>query len=266
MAAELNPSSQTLGNDQRGASGVATRAAGDYSTTAPSISPQQGSPQRTRVRGRAEMSPKAKRVAPAIVAASPSGSQEMSNAELTHAYQTLDAQSAHDRNWMRTVEEAITDHASRIDVYSDLMATIDTRFVEVTKAVGDKTTQVDTELRDHVRAEDAATRARLEATEATLQKALGALDTELRQHTKEALQSLGERLHLVEVHCSATAYSPAPASAGTTRASGLDAATLQLKLGHLESSLSQLEGQTEAEVQKLKEKIEGTVTLATSAA
>ena len=204
MAAELNPSSQTLGNDQRGATGIATHGAGSYATTTPPSPPQQGSPQRSRVRGRAEMSPKAKRIAAVTVAASPSGTQEMTNAELTHAYQTLAAQSAHDRAWIRTVEEAIIDHANRIDVYSDLMATIDTRFVEVTQAVGEKTAQADTELREHVRAEDAATRARLEAAEATLQKALGALDTELRQHTKEALQNLGERLHLVEVHCSAT--------------------------------------------------------------
>ena len=160
----------------------------------------------------------------------------MTLTELTHAYQSMSAQLALDRKWMKTVEEATTDHAQRIDIFSGLLDNVDKRFREVTSTLESDVLKTDTDLRQHVQAEDAATRARLDAAEQKLDSALASLDSDLRSHTQQALSDFGDRLHLLEVAASATAYSPAP---GARPQGDLATATLQLRLGQLESALTQ---------------------------
>ena len=48
----------------------------------------------------------------------------MSMAELTHAYQHLAAQAALDQGWMKKVQEALTDHAGRLDSHADCLKKI----------------------------------------------------------------------------------------------------------------------------------------------
>ncbi len=45
-------------------------------------------------------------------------SRDMTLSELTHAYQHLAAQAAHDKTWVKTVELTITDHALWLDRHS----------------------------------------------------------------------------------------------------------------------------------------------------
>ena len=196
------------------------------------------SPGRRSAATREEMSPQSKRVAHGEIAPSPPApGRDMTLTELTHAYQSMSAQFALDRNWMKTVEEATTDHATRIDIFSGLMSNVDVRFREVTTTLGDNATKADGELRQHVQAEDALTRTRLDTAEQKLEAALASLDTDLRKHTQEALAGFGDRVHLLEVAASATAYSPGPT--GARPQADLATATLQLKLGQLESALQQ---------------------------
>ena len=155
------------------------------------------SPGRRNVTNREELSPQAKRVAVGEVAPSPpAAGRDMTITELTHSYQSLAAQLALDRGWMKQVEEATTDHAQRIDIFSTLLNNVDTRFREVTTTLEKDASKADSELRQHVQAEDALTRERLNAAEQKLNAALDSLDTDLRKHTQEALSGLGDRVHL----------------------------------------------------------------------
>ena len=100
---------------------------------------------------------------------------------------------------MSTVEEAVTDHAERLDVFSDLFAMTNTRFVEQESALKASTTQVDHDLREHVKAQDAHSQHRLDALETKLSQTLDELDVELREHTKVAIKNLADRVHVTEV-------------------------------------------------------------------
>ena len=61
----------------------------------------------------------AKKIASPERAASPAKpTREMSLLELTHGFQSLAAQGEIDRKWMLQVEEAITDHATRIEQHA----------------------------------------------------------------------------------------------------------------------------------------------------
>ena len=139
------------------------------------------------------MDPAAKRVQRALLAPSPPGPyRDMTIAELTHSFQALSAQAALDVAWMSTVEEAVTDHAERLDVYSNLFAKTNTRFEEQEVELKAAATQVDHDLREHVKAQDAHSQHRLDALETKLSQTLDELDVELREHTKAAIKNLAD--------------------------------------------------------------------------
>ena len=156
-------------------------------------------------------------------------SRDMTLTELTHAYQHLAAQAAHDKVWVKTVEMTITDHALWLDRHSQagdaIMHQVEMRLKRQSDATVTTTTKAqpadttDEKPRAHVQAQDAAVTARLDQAEAALQATLSALDGTLRAHTQEAVgatqaavEALAAQVHLLDTARGLTANSPSPSA------------------------------------------------------
>ena len=100
-------------------------------------------------------------------------SRDMTLSELTHAYQHLAAQAAHDKTWVKTVELTITDHALWLDRHSQagdaIMHQVEQRLkrqfdatVTTTATTAQTADTTDEKLRAHLQAQDTGVTARLD--------------------------------------------------------------------------------------------------------
>ena len=184
----------------------------------------------------------------------------MTNTELTHSYQHLAAQADLDKEWMKKVEAAITDHATWLDrhergnqgVRPELAFHRETVMREVEARIGELqpppavSPSADGELRAHVRAQDAAMGERLASVEQALRQAIAATDTELRLHAQEAVHTLAERVHVLEAHRGMTTSPTSPNAGGAlgglspSYETNLSLSSLKLRVGDLETRVSEV--------------------------
>ena len=206
----------------------------------------------------------AKRVQARVDTPSPAAaSRDMTRSELTHAYQHLGAQASLDKGWMKKVEEAITDHATRLEqIFAHFRSlddnlkdkvdnqTVDEKLKDL-KTSADPAGMSDRELRDHVQAHDQQVADRMASIESVLTASIANMDNELRMHTQQAIKEttgivtdIAERLHMMETARGLTTSHSSPASPSTaasppTGGNRFEMSSLKMRVADLESRMQE---------------------------